>query len=134
MHAITITELIWQREINERQACCRWEKIAFPQVDCIVKGHTWTHRFLHSTIHLCYKPTVTEKLLFFSVAVKLCYCFGFCHILHFIVQKSCYLSQHKACPLYQNVTPSVCDKQQHPLSHVFCICFGDFGQPVQKPH
>lgn len=36
--------------------------------------------FLHWTRHLCYKTTVTKKLLFFSVTVmlvKLCYCFGF---------------------------------------------------------
>lgn len=81
MHSITIAELIWQSEINERQACCRWEKTAFPRVDCIVKGCTWTHCFfLHWTRHLCYKTTVTKKLLFFSVTVKLvklCYCFGF---------------------------------------------------------
>lgn len=79
MHSITIAELIWQSEINERQACCRWEKTAFPRVDCIVKGCTWTHCFFYIESGT-FVTKLLKKLLFFSVTVmlvKLCYCFGF---------------------------------------------------------
>lgn len=43
--------------------------------------------FLHWIRHLCYKTTVTKKLLFFSVTVmlvKLCYCFGFGFVTFYI--------------------------------------------------